>query len=119
MVPEIRKETKRTNNKEKGWMMEVECDICNDTMKVSKQRYVELVKAGLKPRCSKNGCLGMFPYERPIESIATIKQSPYKVVWPRKKKGNRNGSLPKLKLVLNREELIAPLPDEPEDEPEE
>lgn len=87
----------RERQAKKNRMMD--CEICGEPMIVPPARYVELVKAGRKPRCGKNGCATLIP---PTINMATFAMSPYLVHWPDDKRGNVNGALPKLRMQLDR-----------------
>lgn len=79
----------------------LDCDICGEPMEVDRLRYVELVKAGKRPRCRKNGCERLCGVQNPMTSrvsevLAVVDVPPTVVYWPRIKKGRKNGALAKL-----------------------
>lgn len=81
----------------------LDCDICGEAVYVSRIRYVQLVKAGRRPRCRKNGCERLCgPHiqaaARMTETLDTIEVPLRRVHWPRAKKGNRNGALARLRV---------------------
>lgn len=87
--------------------MMMDCDICEEPVYLSKARYRELRRLGEQPRCRKNGCERLVGSKtkgvaRVPEVIAEIDVPPLTVLWPRKKKGNRNGALAKLRARPNR-----------------
>lgn len=81
----------------------MDCEICGEPMQVSRQRYVELVAAGEKPRCRKNGCERLCGAKRAgsvrtAERLDTVEFSTVAVEWPGVKRGNGNGALAKLRV---------------------
>jgi len=81
----------------------LDCDICGEPVYLSGTRYVELVRAGEKPRCRKNGCEQLCGAKnvvaaRTTEVLDVISVTPSVVVLPRRKRGNRNGALAKLRV---------------------
>ena len=79
----------------------IDCDICGEPMSVSRRRYVELIKAGQRPRCRKNGCerlcgLKNHGTARRREVLATVEIPHHVISWPSEKRGNKNGALAKL-----------------------
>ena len=81
--------------------LSLDCDICGEPVVLSKRRYVQLVKAGRRPRCRKNGCERLCGVQNPrtsrgAEVLAVTQVSLLAVTWPAKKRGNANGALAKL-----------------------
>lgn len=79
----------------------IDCDICGEPMEVDRLRYVELVKAGQRPRCRRNGCERLCGAKsavtsRMMEVLAETGVSPLMVLWPQTKNGRKNGALAKL-----------------------
>ena len=94
--------------------MTLDCEICGEPVVLTPTRYVALVKAGRRPRCVKNGCVRLCgPCERSgdakipgtarePEVLATIDVPLVRVLWPKRKKGRKNGAL--AKLTVSRDE---------------
>jgi len=81
----------------------LDCDICGEPVYLSRRRYVELVRAGRRPRCRKNGCERLCGARnagtaRMTEILDVIDVPLLVVSWPRAKRGNRNGALAKLRV---------------------
>jgi len=79
------------------------CDICGDWVYLQPDRYEQLVRANELPRCRKNGCERLCGAKnagtaRVTELIASLDVPPVVVHWPRRKKGNANGALAKLRV---------------------
>lgn len=76
--------------------------MCCEPVELTPARFVELVKANQKPRCVKNGCARLFPKTKfPPAALDILKVQPRIITWPKHKKGNRNGALPKLHIQLD------------------
>lgn len=87
--------------------LSLDCDICGEPVVLSRRRYVQLVKAGERPRCRKNGCERLcgpqnLRTSRGAEVLAVAAVPLLVVTWPAKKRGNANGAL--AKLAVNRDQ---------------
>ena len=81
----------------------LDCDICGEPVYLSRDRYVELVRAGERPRCRKNGCERLCGAKnagtaRTTELLDVIDVPLVRVSWPRGKRGNSNGALAKFRV---------------------
>lgn len=82
----------------------LDCEICGEPVYLSKQRYVELVRASRRPRCRRNGCERLCASQNAgaarMPQLHTALDVPLRVVyWPATKRGNRNGALAKLRVT--------------------
>jgi hypothetical protein len=89
--------------KGKGRKLMLDCDICGEPVVLSPARYVELVQAGARPRCRKNGCERLCGVKttgiaRSAEVLETVAVGILRVEVPGKKRGRKNGSLAKLRV---------------------
>jgi len=93
--------------KPKKRRLTLDCDICGEPVELSPARYVELVRAGERPRCRKNGCERLCGRKKAGTSrsgqvLATQEVPLLAVHWPQEKKGRKNGAL--AKLAVSRDE---------------
>lgn len=87
--------------KAKRRKLTLDCDICGEPVVLSPERYVELVKAGQRPRCRKNGCERLCGAKNPRTArsskvLATRGVALLRVDWPRTKRSSQQGALAKL-----------------------
>lgn len=81
----------------------LDCEICGEPVYLSKSRYVALIRAGQRPRCRRNGCERLCGARNTgvarMSEVLDVQDVPLRVVtWPRKKCGNPNGALAKLRV---------------------
>ena len=81
----------------------LDCDICGEPVYLSRERYVELVRRGEKPRCRKNGCERLCGAKntgtaRMPEVLDVVEVPLLEISIPSQKKGNINGALAKLRV---------------------
>lgn len=82
----------------------LDCDICGEPVYLSRDRYVELVRSGERPRCRRNGCERLCGAKntgtaRTSEVLDVLAVPLLVVTWPREKRGNTNGALAKLAVT--------------------
>ena len=84
--------------------LQLDCDICGLSTKVSRRKYVELIATGQRHRCRENGCERLCGKKVPVtarrsELMASIDLADGVVDWPCAKRGAKNGALAKLHVT--------------------
>ena len=82
----------------------IDCEICGEPMQVNRKRYVELVKAGERPRCRKNGCERLCGAKNPrtsrtSEVVLGERVGALLVSRTGRKKSRKPGALEKLRVT--------------------
>jgi len=79
----------------------LDCEGCGEPVTLSPARYDELVLAGQRPLCRKNGCERFYGAKsagtsRSAQVPVVVELPDSTVVWKKKKRGHRNGPLAKM-----------------------